>query len=212
MLNKLESKKTTHKSINTSNEFLSVLWSYKFHKWYEFFKYYKQLLALMKKLDKYKFDFDFLWECADFIKFAETIFQYPNKLKWDIIPKDIIGLYSSQIYETDTTNGFKMNMNIDTAQNITTQRVATIKLSRAHHKYVALEIVEYEFYEPVSVMKDLPKKYDKKVIAFYEFQNGEWITRRYPSDGEELLLATLYERMKLLFKVLFDWCKGKLIR
>ncbi len=210
MLNKLESKKTTHKSINTSNEFLSVLWSYKFHKWYEFFKYYKQLLALMKKLDKYKFDFDFLWECADFIKFAETIFHYPNNLKWNIIPRDLIGLYSSQTYEK-YTNGFKMCINMDTSQSRTTERVATIKLNK-NHKYVALEIVEYEFYEPVSTMSDLPKKYDKNIIAFYEFENGEWITKQSPSDGEELLLATLYERMKLLFKVLFDWCKGKLIR
>lgn len=208
MLNKLESNKVQNKPINTSNEFLSVLWSYKFHKWYEFFKYRKQRRALMKKLDNYKFDFDFLWECSDFIKFAETIFQYPNKLKWNIIPQDLIGLYSSQIYETNT-NGFKMNINLDTAQNRTTQRVATIKLNRIH-KYVALEIMEYEFNEPVCGLANLPKKYDKNIIAFYEFENGEWLTKQCPSDGEELLLATVYQKMKLLFEVLFDYCAGKI--
>lgn len=136
------------KSMKGINMFMKHIYSKEQFKLQNLFKYIKHKRAVKKfkkDIDDGSPTFNVLWQMADFIKLAESIFFYKNTQK-----DSEFGLYSSRNYATGS-NGFRVT---DTNSCL---RV-TIKLFN-ENKQLLLE-VEY-------MGSDNPKKY-------LSFTDNEW--------------------------------------
>lgn len=130
------------------NIFMKHIYNKEYFKLSRLFKY----LEHRKTVKKFKRDinegspsFNILWQMADFIKLAESVFFYKNTQK-----NNEFGLFSSKNYSTDT-NGFRVTDEVNGLR-------ATIKLLHSN-KQLMLEI-EY-----------LNSDISNKLLSF---TNNEW--------------------------------------
>ena len=96
---------TKNNSMNSLNIFMKYIYDKEQFKLLNIFKYWKHRVDL-KRFKRNIFEgsptFNILWQMADFIKLAESIFFYKNTQK-----ENTFGLYSSRNY-TSGTNGFRV--------------------------------------------------------------------------------------------------------
>lgn len=172
-----------NKSMNGINIFMKYIYDKEQFKLSNLFRYLSHKMRLNKfirDIENGSPSFNILWQMADFIKLAETIFFYKNTQK-----DSGLGLYSSRNYASGT-NGFRLSdLNDEGGLKV------TIKLFN-ESKQVLLEI-EY-------LKTDNPKQ-------IMTFTDNDWDTA--PTAYDEMLLDQIIKIINHRIINLFYSCYDK---